>query len=164
METIKHFWSYLAQFYLEWEMFETKVIWEIKTQIFCSIIFFWKSWLLRDNLKKIVEPDRPQMTVWRIRTPCWIPKATNTHTHTHSLCNTHCFFIATVVARKRLSLTLYVLCLSCFFIIWDTKFYVDTYCTRPNKRAWGCDTNHSWAISEKRNSDFLTRTWKLLCR
>jgi len=29
--------------------------------------------------KNIVEPDRPQMTIWRMRFACWIPKATNTH-------------------------------------------------------------------------------------
>jgi hypothetical protein len=27
----------------------------------------------------MVEPDRPQVTIWRMRTACWIPKATNTH-------------------------------------------------------------------------------------
>jgi len=29
-------------------------------------------------LKNIVEPGRPQMTVWRMCIACWIPKATNT--------------------------------------------------------------------------------------
>jgi hypothetical protein len=29
--------------------------------------------------KNIVEPDRPQVTLWRMRIACWIPKATNTH-------------------------------------------------------------------------------------
>jgi len=29
--------------------------------------------------KNIVEPGRPQMTIWRTRIACWIPKATNTH-------------------------------------------------------------------------------------
>ena len=29
--------------------------------------------------KNIVQPDRPQMTIWRMRIACWIPKATNTH-------------------------------------------------------------------------------------
>jgi hypothetical protein len=28
--------------------------------------------------ENIVEPRRPQMTIWRMRTACWIPKATNT--------------------------------------------------------------------------------------
>jgi hypothetical protein len=27
----------------------------------------------------IVQPDRPQMTIWRMRIACWIPKATDTH-------------------------------------------------------------------------------------
>ena len=29
--------------------------------------------------KNIVEPDRPQMTVWCMRVSCWIPKATDIH-------------------------------------------------------------------------------------
>ena len=29
--------------------------------------------------KNIVEPGRPQMTIWRMRIACWIPKAKNTH-------------------------------------------------------------------------------------
>jgi hypothetical protein len=29
--------------------------------------------------KNILEPDRPQMTIWRMRIARWIPKATNTH-------------------------------------------------------------------------------------
>jgi len=31
---------------------------------------------------KNIEPDRPQVTIWRVRTACWIPKAI----HTHSEC------------------------------------------------------------------------------
>jgi len=29
--------------------------------------------------KNAAEPDGPQMTVWRMRIACWIPKATYTH-------------------------------------------------------------------------------------
>jgi len=29
--------------------------------------------------KNIVQPDRLQMTIWRMRIACWIPKATDTH-------------------------------------------------------------------------------------
>ena len=46
-----------------------------------------------------MEPDRPQITVWRMRIACWIPKATNA-------CNTYRFFTATMVARTRLNITL----------------------------------------------------------
>ena len=28
--------------------------------------------------KNSVDPGRPQMTIWRMRIACWIPKATNT--------------------------------------------------------------------------------------
>jgi hypothetical protein len=30
--------------------------------------------------KNIVEPDRPQMAIWRMNIACWVPKATDTHT------------------------------------------------------------------------------------
>ena len=29
--------------------------------------------------KNIVERDRPQMAIWRMRIACWIPKATDTY-------------------------------------------------------------------------------------
>jgi len=35
--------------------------------------------------KNTVQPDRPMMTVRHMRIAWWIPKATNTHTHTLSL-------------------------------------------------------------------------------
>jgi len=34
---------------------------------------------VRLTWKIIVEPDRPQMTIWRMRIACWLTKATNTH-------------------------------------------------------------------------------------
>jgi len=30
--------------------------------------------------KNIVDTSRPQMTIWRMRVACWVPKAINTHT------------------------------------------------------------------------------------
>jgi len=38
--------------------------------------------------KNVVEPDRPQMTIWRMLIACWVPKAANTHA---LVCNTHAF-------------------------------------------------------------------------
>jgi len=37
---------------------------------------------------------------------------TKSYKHTHKMCKTHCFSTATVVARTRLYVTLYVHCLS----------------------------------------------------
>jgi len=40
MTTCGHFWSYLAQFFWEWEMFHTQFVDKIKTHILCSVNFF----------------------------------------------------------------------------------------------------------------------------
>jgi hypothetical protein len=57
--------------------------------------------------KNIVERGRPQMTIWRMRIACWMPRAANTQGVYY------CFSTAKVVARTRLSVTLHVHCLSC---------------------------------------------------
>jgi len=64
--------------------------------------------------KNILDPDRPQMTTWRMRIACWITKATHTHihTHTHSEYIMHTIFsTTTMVTRTRLGVTLRVQCL-----------------------------------------------------
>jgi hypothetical protein len=43
METNMHFLSFLAQFFLEWEMFPTNVVVEIKTHILCLVTIFSKN-------------------------------------------------------------------------------------------------------------------------
>ena len=45
------FFSYLAQFFSEWEMFQTKVVEKIKTHILCSVTFFRKSCRLWDSVR-----------------------------------------------------------------------------------------------------------------
>jgi len=41
--------------------------------------FFRKLCCLETKWKNMVERDRPQMTIWPMRTACWITKTTNTH-------------------------------------------------------------------------------------
>jgi hypothetical protein len=53
----------LAEFFLEWEMSQTKVVQKIKTHILCSIIFFSKIRRLWDIVDNMVEPDWPQVTI-----------------------------------------------------------------------------------------------------
>jgi len=48
-----HFWSYLSEFYLEREIFQTKVVEKIKTHILCPVNVFLKSRSLRDNVKNL---------------------------------------------------------------------------------------------------------------
>ena len=42
MKTNIHFWSYLAEFFLEWEVFQKKIVQEMKTHISYSITFVKK--------------------------------------------------------------------------------------------------------------------------
>ena len=55
MKTNIGFWSFLAQFFLEWDMFQTKVVEKIKTRILCLTTFFCsprKSCRVWDNVEK----------------------------------------------------------------------------------------------------------------
>jgi hypothetical protein len=52
MKIIRHFGSYLAQFLLEWEMFQTKVVEKIKTHILCSVTYFLTLSRVWDNVEK----------------------------------------------------------------------------------------------------------------
>ena len=56
MKTNIHPWSYLAEIFLEWEMFQTKVAEKIKTHILCSVIFFRESYHLWDNVETYGTP------------------------------------------------------------------------------------------------------------
>jgi hypothetical protein len=48
-----------------------------KTHILCQIKCFSRKSYCEKN---IVEPNKLQMTIWRVPTARWLPKATNTHT------------------------------------------------------------------------------------
>jgi hypothetical protein len=57
----------------------------------------------------MVERGRPQMTIWRMRIACWIPKATNTYSEFVIFI---AFLLKKKVARTRLDVTLYAHCVS----------------------------------------------------
>jgi len=52
MTTCAHFWSYLAPFFLEWKMFQSKVVEETETRILCSVFFFSKMRRFYGNVEK----------------------------------------------------------------------------------------------------------------
>jgi hypothetical protein len=61
-------------------MFQTKFVEKSRTHILCSVTFFFENRVVYEIMwKNIVETDRPQMTIWRMRIACCITKATNTH-------------------------------------------------------------------------------------
>ena len=69
-----YFWLHLTQFFLEWEMFQIKAAEKIKTRFLCSMIFFLEKRADYEIVwKNVVEPDKPQMTIWRKRIALWVP-------------------------------------------------------------------------------------------
>jgi hypothetical protein len=114
MKTNIHFFlSYLIQFFLGWEMFQTKE--KIKIHILYSITFFFsKSRHLWDNVEKYCRAE--QATKHNIkrgmRIACWITMAG--YVHALRMCNTA--FRRQQWFRERTSvLLLCVHCLSCTF-------------------------------------------------
>jgi len=59
-------------------MFQAEVAEKIKTHFVFSNFFFRNRAVYEIMWKDTVEPDRPQMTIWRMRIACWVPKATYT--------------------------------------------------------------------------------------
>jgi hypothetical protein len=113
MKTHKHLWWYLAEFSLEWEMFQTKVVQKIKTHIVCSIFFSRKSCRLWDSVEKHFrygQATDDNMT----HVHCMLDTSGYTYTPTHT---EYVILIAfpqqTMVERTPLNVTLHVHCLSC---------------------------------------------------
>jgi len=74
--------SYIAKFIYRWSHlgmrnFLHKIIEKLKILILFSVTFFFrKSCLFKNNVKKnVVEPGRPQISIWRVCIECWIPKS-----------------------------------------------------------------------------------------
>ena len=102
-------------------MFQTKFVEKIKTHILCSVTFFPENRAFYGiTWEIIVERGRPHMTVWRMRTACWITTAT----HTHSEYVTLIAFPRQKWLRERSSsLHLYVRWLYCYCIMLPTFLY-----------------------------------------
>jgi len=74
MNTDIHFLSYLAEFFLEREMFQTKVSEKIQKTNFIFSTFFSENCAVCDVLwRNTVQPDRPHNTIWRMRVACCVP-------------------------------------------------------------------------------------------
>ena len=80
MKTNERISLYVTHFFVEFKMFQTKVIEKIKPHILCSITFFFLNCAMYVIMwKNTAEAGRPQMAIWYMCIVCWIPKATNTN-------------------------------------------------------------------------------------
>jgi hypothetical protein len=115
METNIPCLPYLAQFFLEWEVFQTKILEKLKTHISYTITIFrrhadYEMW------KNILELERWQLGA------CALHNGFLRLKRMLVMCNTYWFSSVTMVTRTQLNFTLYAHCLSCS----DLSFY--EYC------------------------------------
>jgi hypothetical protein len=100
MKTNLHFLSYLAHFFLEGEMFQTKFVEKIKTHILCLVNIFENlaiyEIMWRNNVERGRQYDARALHSGYLRLQI----------HKLRLCNTYCFSTATMVARTRLNVML----------------------------------------------------------
>jgi len=82
-----------------------------KKHILCSIYIFFENHVVYEKMwKNVVERGRTQVTIWRMRIECWIPKATNTHRLGNTCCcNKGCTNASQCYVTQD--------CLSCIFIV-----------------------------------------------
>ena len=87
-----------------------KVVGKIKTHILCSLTFFFNCAICEIMWKYIVEPGRPEMTIWCMH--AGYLKATNTLSEYVIFIAFHC----NSGCMNGLIIMLYMQCLSCLFL------------------------------------------------
>jgi hypothetical protein len=112
---------HLARFFLRAKMLQTEFVEKSKSHILCSITFSSKSVPFMGQCGKMVDTDRPQMTllIRRMHIACWMTRAVDTHSE---------YVILTALPRQRLSreyvslLCLYIPRL--YFLMWNAHEYI----------------------------------------
>ena len=109
-------------------MFQTKVVEKIKTHfVFSNFFFLFENRAVYEIMcKNIVEPDRPQMTIWRMGIACWITKATDAHSEYVTRCFFHCNNGCRNVLHSYVVLTLSVLFSLQTIMHWSVPVYRGT--------------------------------------
>ena len=69
-------------------MFQTQDVEEIKTHFMFKSLVSENRAIYEIMWRNMAEFDRPQVTIWRKRIACWIPKATNAHSDHVTQCFT----------------------------------------------------------------------------
>jgi hypothetical protein len=108
--------SYLAQFFLEWNVWNKR--WRenqntllVFSNIFPKIVLLWEN---VKNLGRAGEATHDNK-IRRMRFSCWLTKATNTQSEYAILT----VFSTTIVKRTRLNIALYIYHLSCYIVVSD---------------------------------------------
>jgi hypothetical protein len=104
MKTNVHLWSYFSAFFLEWEIFLTKIVEKVKTHILCSGNLSRESCPLWHNGEKYGRAGQAtdDNLIWRMHF-CLLDN--QGCKHALRMCNTYFFSNAAVVSRTHLSVT-----------------------------------------------------------
>ena len=116
MKTFLHLWQYLAEFFLEWEVFQIKVIEKIQIHLLRSITFFRKSCRLWDNVETIWWSQDMLLKIWRLNVAYWIiskhtPELVHPHPPTYTRTEYMQYWLlstAKIVSWRRLWFHVYV--------------------------------------------------------
>jgi len=126
-----NFLSYLAHFFLEWEIFQTKVVEKIKTHILFSVTVFRKSCRLWDNVEKYCRAG--QLTDINMAHARYMLEG---YKYTPSVCVILIAFPLQQWLHERACVTLHAHCLSClsrFQRIQTAYLERADYCLVPNR-------------------------------
>jgi hypothetical protein len=104
-----HFWSYLTELFVEWEIRHTKICRENQNTHFVFINFFAEYRAVYEIMwKHIAQPAWTQMSIWRMRVACWITENKNVHSEYVIF---DAFLLQEWLRKRPLMLPLYVYCL-----------------------------------------------------
>jgi len=124
MKTNVHFLSYLPQFSLEWEMFQTTIVEKIKTH-FVLGIFFFKSCRLWENVEKYCRAGHATDDN-TAHAHCMLD--TQGYKYIHSLCSTLIAFPQQQWLHEHVSIRtlLFLFCINCRW--WEVTNSCTHYC------------------------------------
>jgi len=91
-----------------------------KQTFYVQNVFFENRAVYEIMWNNVLVWDRPQMTIWRMRVGCWIPKATNTHSEYDILLLFHydngCTNAPEAYVKRTLPVLFYLPCTPCIFV------------------------------------------------
>ena len=144
MEHSVHFLSYLTQLLLRTRNVSNKSCTENQNTRFMFNVFF-ENRAVYEIMWKNVKPDRPQMTMRRLRIACSIIKATNRHSE-------YAILIALLqqwLHERASMLSCYVRCLSCSLPsphdVTSIQNAILCAFTRQSLSLWMSQVEHGWA-------------------
>jgi hypothetical protein len=147
-----HFWSYIAEFFLECKMFQTNVAEKVNSHILCSTLFFFfrKSYNLWDNVEKLCGAGAGHR--WQYG-PCALHAGyLGLQIHTHSG-----YVILTAFPLQQwlhehvwMLLYTYIACLVTIkeILVIERRSYLSSYLTEPsiNIVEWGIKRTNRHAV------------------